>query len=158
MTARRLLAVAGVAATVAGAVLAGAQRDGSPREPARPRVIGPRRPPAAGRASVARAAALAVARRFASAYAQWDAGVRDSATGRRLAATATGAVLAELGRRELRPVAHGVQPLELTVAVAQRVADGYAVALGQPRRPGSQVVTVVVVPTADGPRVGRLER
>jgi hypothetical protein len=105
-----------------------------------------------------RRAAIAIARRFARAYARWDAGRRASAL-RRLAQSTTADLVAEFSRDHARPTARPPLPLSLIVLAAARRPDaGYDVALG-PRHPyGAHVLTVVVTATAAGPRVAAVTR
>jgi hypothetical protein len=128
---------------------------------AAPRVVTPRArraTPTGELRALGRATAIRAARRFGSAYVRWDAGARDARTRRGLVETATDDLLAQLSGPVARPIAGSLGPLDLAVTAANRITDGYAVALGRRRTAGSQVITIVVVATPDGPRVDRIER
>lgn len=106
-----------------------------------------------------RAKALAVARRFAAAFAAWDAGRRTPQQLRRLAATTTPAVLATLRGRAARPVARPARPLALTLLDAYPDDGGrFRIPLVLAGEPGRQVVTLIIAATSHGPRIVALER
>jgi hypothetical protein len=118
-----------------------------------------RQSPQASAPPIDRAAAVTVARRFAAAFAAWDAGPRSPGQRSRLAASTTPGVLAALATDGVRPVARPARPLPLTPLGAYRGARGrYRVPLVRADHPGRQVVTVIVAATARGPRVVALER
>jgi hypothetical protein len=161
LTAARWLIVPVVALAIAGTRVLMDHGKRSATPVAAPRVVTPRTPraiPTGELPALGRATAIRAARRFASAYGRWDAGARDARTRRRLATSATRDLRAELSGAVARPVAGTAGPLNLAVTAANRIAGGYAVALGQRRTAGSHVVTVVVVATPEGPRVDRIER
>lgn len=158
---RRALAVGAVVIGIAAAATRPGATDetrGIPRQ-SRPVVVAPRRarPPLAR--PLRRDEALRVARRFAAAYAAWDAGQRSPRSARRLARTATPDLVTALRRDMARPTARPAQPLALVIVGNARRADGrYLVALGLRHAHGAHVATLLVTPTADGPRVARLQR
>jgi hypothetical protein len=156
---RRSLAAVALAVAVAGAIVMA--RAPSPSHPAAstagPRVqaVPPQRTPPTLPLDTRRA--LIVARRFASAYASWDAGRRDRPRSRRLARVTTTALFAALSRYAARPVARGPRILTLRPMAAYPAGGGsFVVPLLE--RAGPYVMTLVVVPTTDGARVARLQR
>lgn len=156
---RHSVAAAALTVAVAGAILIA--RAPSPSRPpastAGPRVQGgaPRRTPPTSPLDGRRA--LIVARRFASAYAAWDAGRRDRPRSRRLALVTTTALFAALSRPAARPVARRPRIMALRPMAAYSGGGGsFLVPLLE--RAGPYVMTLVVVPTRDGARVARLQR
>jgi hypothetical protein len=150
------------ALVVAASLVVVAAKKGSRRaDPAagRPRVQRSRSTASEAVALIDRRDAVAVARRFASAYAGWDAGERDAGVRRRLRATATDQLIASLPREPARPVAQHPSALRLSAAGAYRLTGGsYAVPLVLDGRSSFHVVTLIVVPTPSGARVTRLEQ
>jgi hypothetical protein len=163
LTAATRRGMAGAALAVACAAVAAARGNGSPANgantPFGPVVVASRPPaPTAPVPPVRRADALRVARRFGRTYAAWDAGDRSRGTARRLALVATPAVLGALDAAP-RPTARPAMPLSLDVIAGARAAGGgYWVALGARGIRGSHVATVLVLPTANGPRVAAVHR
>lgn len=114
-------------------------------------------PRPAGSPPLDRRAALIIARRFAAAYAAWDAGHRDARVARRLAGATTPDLFASLGGHLARPVARPPRRLSLRPAGAYRAGEAsFVVPLLAHGR--VHVVTLVVVPSHEGARVARLER
>src|SRR3954454_10327291 len=102
--------------------------------------------------------ALRVARRFASAYAAWDAGRRGGTTDRRLAEVIPQPLAASLERDAARPVAQPARPMRLTPLGAYRDGKAYIVPLGLAGPGSRQIISVVVQPTPRGARIARIER
>jgi hypothetical protein len=100
-----------------------------------------------------------VARRFAAAYARWDAGQHGADVARSLARTATPQLLARVQAQQARPSARPVRPLRLTVTgVIRDAGSTYRVPLALEKSLAVHVATVVVTSTVNGPRVASLER
>jgi hypothetical protein len=157
---RRLRGPASVVAICAVAVLAAVGRGdtvrrspavGVPRvERGRLRAAGPRR-------AITGRDALLVARRFAAAYAAWDAGRRDRRTSRRLARATTPALFAELDRLVARPVAGRPRRFALRPAGVY-ATDGGSFLVPLLARGGVHIVTLVVVRSPAGARIAHLLR
>jgi hypothetical protein len=138
----------------------------SPRRPpdrherSAPSVVGGRQAPQqTAPRPLRRRDALAVARRFAAAYAAWDAGRRGPRVARRLAAITTPALFDFLREAGARPTARPARALPLQPAGAfGGPDDGYRVPLTLERSPGAHVATLVVIATPAGARVAQLER
>jgi hypothetical protein len=100
-----------------------------------------------------------VARRFAAAYARWDAGEHGADLARSLARTATPQLLARVQAQQARPSVRPARPLRLTVnAVSHDAENAYRVPLALDGPPASHVVTLVVTSTVNGTRVTSVER
>jgi hypothetical protein len=101
--------------------------------------------------------ALVVAKRFAVAYAEWDAGHRDQRRSRRLARVSTPALFAALSRDVARPVARRPRSLPLTPMSAYP-ADGGSFLVPVLARDGPYVMTLVVASASRGARVAQIRR
>jgi hypothetical protein len=156
----RLLGIAALAAAATVVVLPGRKAaEHGDRPDQRPRVQRSRGTAPEPVAGIDGRDALLAARRFAAAYAAWDAGHRGPTVRRRLRATATAELIASLPRDAARPVARRAAPLRLSAVGAYRLAGrSYAVPLVLRERRSFQIVTLIVGPTPHGPRVTRLER
>jgi hypothetical protein len=162
---RRALALGAIALALAVAVAAVVTDP--PGSTQRERAAPPRRPtvrratvrPQKSSPTIDRRDALVAARRFADAYAAWDAGHRDARTTRELARASTPALFGSLETNVARPVARPARRLPLAVSGAYRGRGGsYLVPLGLEHAAGAHIATVVVVPTLQGPRVAQLQR
>jgi hypothetical protein len=164
-TARWRAFLFGVVALGALAVmLAARSREHVPSPPGRDEhraaVVAGRPPPlpVAGR-EVQRRDAVLMARRFAVAYARWDAGRHDARTAAQLSRWTTRPLGGALVAQWARPAARPAKPLQLIVNGVYSERPGvYRISLARRTRPGAHVATVLVTAAPDGPRVAAVER
>jgi hypothetical protein len=156
----RLLVAAAIVLIVAAAALRHAPAEDA-RRPKTPGVVvaSPRTRREAGVARLDRATALSLARRFAAAFAAWDAGDHRQSVAARLGRLTTPGLTATLESATPRPVAEPVRRLRLRPTGAYSDARGrILVPLVRAGASGTHVLTVVVVATGSGPRVAAIHR